>query len=207
MIKLPIGGPWVISMSVSSGIMIHFSRHFSPRGRLNAQSQNNGCLQQTNSKYTNHTINEPRREKMGLRTYANSKASGESVHPRSLAKAMLFAISFIKVYCLSKANSKASGETAWMRRLAWSFAVCICPKAHFLTTRLINNVICTCCTAFTERERETHCIYWVIDAVTFIWAASWENGPSDICEQQSFRRACVSAQSHQKLCCLFLHKQ
>ena len=35
-----------------------------------------------------------------------------------------------------KANSKASGETAQMRRLAWSFAVCICPKAHFLTTWL-----------------------------------------------------------------------
>ena len=34
------------------------------------------------------------------------------------------------------------------------------------------------------------------------WAASWENGPSDICKQQSFRRACASAQSRQKLCCL-----
>ena len=33
-------------------------------------------------------------------------------------EALLFAKSFIKAYCLSKANSKASGETAWMRRLA-----------------------------------------------------------------------------------------
>ena len=44
-------------------------------------------------------------------------------------EALLFAKSFIKAYCLLKANSKASGETARMRRLAWSFAVCICPKA------------------------------------------------------------------------------
>ena len=35
-----------------------------------------------------------------------------------------------------KTSSKASGETARMRRLAWSFAVCICPKVHFLMTQL-----------------------------------------------------------------------
>ena len=49
-------------------------------------------------------IYELRREKMGLRIYA---------------------------------NSKASDEPARMRMLAWSFAVCICSKAHFLTTWLL----------------------------------------------------------------------
>ena len=82
-------------------------------------------------------INEPRREKMGLRTYANSKASGEPAHPCSLASSFAVCLKFYKGLLLVKANSKASCETAWMCRLTRSFAVCICPKAHFLMTWLI----------------------------------------------------------------------
>ena len=40
----PIGGPCVIRISIPSGIKSHFSRHCSPRFKLNAQSQNSGCL-------------------------------------------------------------------------------------------------------------------------------------------------------------------
>ena len=41
---------------------------------------------------SNQDLYEPRREKMDLRTYANSKAPGEPAHPRSLARS--FAVCF-----------------------------------------------------------------------------------------------------------------
>ena len=50
--------------------------------------------------------------------------------------------------------------------------------------------------------------HWKQQIIKYQWqtinirATSWEDGPSDICKQQSFRRACTSVQSCQKLCCL-----
>ena len=73
---------------------------------------------------------------MGLRTYANSKASGEPAHPRSLARSFALCLELYQGLQLVKVNSKASGVTARMRSRAWSSAVCICPKAHFVTKRL-----------------------------------------------------------------------
>ena len=63
-------------------------------------------------------IIEPLREKMYLRTYANSKASGEPAHPHSFARSFVVCLKFHQDLLFVKANSKASGETAWMRRLA-----------------------------------------------------------------------------------------
>ena len=60
----------------------------------------------------------PRREKMGLRTHANSKASGEPVHPRSLARSFAVCLKFYQDLLLMITNSKASGDAALMRRLA-----------------------------------------------------------------------------------------
>jgi hypothetical protein len=37
--------PWVMITSMPSGIRSHFCLIFSPLGRLNAQSQNSGCIQ------------------------------------------------------------------------------------------------------------------------------------------------------------------
>ena len=61
---------------------------------------------------------EPCREKMILRTYANSKASGELVHPRSLARSFAVCLKLYQGLPFVKANRKASGETARMRRFA-----------------------------------------------------------------------------------------
>ena len=61
---------------------------------------------------------ELRHEKMGLWTYANSKASGKPAHPRSLARSFAVCLKFYQDLLLLKANSKASDETARMRRLA-----------------------------------------------------------------------------------------
>ena len=60
---------------------------------------------------------EPRREQMGLRTFANSKASGEPTHPHSLARSFAVCLELYQGLLLVKANSKTSGETAQMRRL------------------------------------------------------------------------------------------
>ena len=40
----PMGGPWVIRMSMPSGIFLHTFRQGSPRGRLNPHPPNSGCL-------------------------------------------------------------------------------------------------------------------------------------------------------------------
>ena len=61
---------------------------------------------------------EQRREKIGLRRYANNKASGEPTHPRSLARSFAVCLELYQGLLLVKANSKASDKTAWMRRLA-----------------------------------------------------------------------------------------
>ena len=60
----------------------------------------------------------PRREKMGLQTYANGKASGEPAHPYSLTRSFTVCLKFNQGLLLVTVNSKASGETARMRRLA-----------------------------------------------------------------------------------------
>ena len=55
------------------------------------------------------------------------------------------------------------------------------------------------------RWHVTRRLIWVHTGRTWTnnnWAPLRENGPSDICKQQSFRRACASMQSLQKLCCV-----
>ena len=59
-----------------------------------------------------------RHEKIGLRTYANSKASGEPAHPHRLASSFAVCFELYQGLLLMEANSKASGKTARMRRLA-----------------------------------------------------------------------------------------
>ena len=64
------------------------------------------------------------RRNVGLRTYANSKASGEPAHPRSLARSFAVCHKFYQGVLLVKANSKASCETVQMYSLVRSFTVC-----------------------------------------------------------------------------------
>ena len=64
-----------------------------------------------------NTNTEPRLEKMGLRTYANSEVSGEPVDPRSLSRTFAVCLELYQGLLLVKANGKASGETAQMWRL------------------------------------------------------------------------------------------
>ena len=63
--------------------------------------------------------------------YKQTEKLQSSLRIRAVSlEAFLFALSYIKVYCLGKQTAKL------LASLRGSFAVCICPKAHFLTTRL-----------------------------------------------------------------------
>ena len=68
-------------------------------------------------------IIEARRGKMGLRTYANSKAFGKPAHPRSLARSFTVCLTFYQGKLFANSKTVTSGETLQMRRLAGSFAV------------------------------------------------------------------------------------
>ena len=67
---------------------------------------------------------EQRRGKIGLRRYANNKASGEPTHPRSLARSFAVCLELYQGLLLVKAYSKASGEPVHLCSLASSFTVC-----------------------------------------------------------------------------------
>ena len=63
-------------------------------------------------------IIEQRGEKMGVMTYANNKASGKRMHPRSLTRCFAICLKFSQGLLLAKSNSKASSETRPVRNLA-----------------------------------------------------------------------------------------
>ena len=61
-----------------------------------------------NENIDRNAMDEPRREKMGLMTYANSKALGKPAHPRSLARS--FAVCFLMKYAFIKLYTKSKTD-------------------------------------------------------------------------------------------------